>query len=175
MLIREECIIACICEGAAEIAIMDILLDNNKLIFAKEQLLDEEIIKTRSASEFQNKHLKKHLDKKIQLFRILDSRSEQFKLGKAYKDKVEIINVITAPEIEILIICSEGHLDKYKRTQNMKPNEYCKSVLNMKKVKSYNFVKEYFSDVNKLILALKHYKSKSKIRIGESTIADLLR
>ena len=32
---------ACICEGSAENAIMDILLDNNLLIFAREELLDE--------------------------------------------------------------------------------------------------------------------------------------
>lgn len=32
---------ACICEGAAESAIMDVLLDNNLLIFDREDLLEE--------------------------------------------------------------------------------------------------------------------------------------
>lgn len=33
-------LIACICEGGAETAIMDILLDNNLLIFTREQILE---------------------------------------------------------------------------------------------------------------------------------------
>ena len=32
---------ACICEGSAESAIMDILLDNDLLIFTREELLEE--------------------------------------------------------------------------------------------------------------------------------------
>ena len=33
---------ACICEGFAENAIMDILLDNNLLIFSREEMLEED-------------------------------------------------------------------------------------------------------------------------------------
>lgn len=36
-----KCLIACICEGGAEHAIMDILLDNSAIIFSKSDLLDE--------------------------------------------------------------------------------------------------------------------------------------
>lgn len=46
-----------------------------------------------------------------QPFRALDSRRENFKLSKAYAGKVDVINVITAPEIEMLIIFNE---DKHK-------------------------------------------------------------
>ena len=41
--------VACICEGSAEQAIMELLLDNDKLIFTKEQLLEQEIIRCRGA------------------------------------------------------------------------------------------------------------------------------
>ena len=34
---------ACICEGSAENAIIDILLDNDLLIFTREEMLEEEI------------------------------------------------------------------------------------------------------------------------------------
>ena len=37
--------IACICEGGAERAIMDLLLDNDKLLFGRDRLLDEELIR----------------------------------------------------------------------------------------------------------------------------------
>lgn len=36
--------VACICEGSAEQAIIDLLLEHNLLTFNKEQLLDEQVI-----------------------------------------------------------------------------------------------------------------------------------
>lgn len=49
---------------------------------------------------------------KIDLFRILDSKRENFNLKtakyrKIFEEKIEVINVITPPEIELLIIVSE--------------------------------------------------------------------
>jgi hypothetical protein len=46
--------IVCICEVSAEEAIMDLFLENNKLEFSKEQQLEEEIIRFRSAKNFEN-------------------------------------------------------------------------------------------------------------------------
>ena len=40
--------------------------------------------------------------------KILDSRREEFRLSKAYEQKIDVVNVITAPEIEMLIIHAEG-------------------------------------------------------------------
>ena len=50
---------ACICEGSAEAAIIDILVDNNLLIFSREEMLDEKVIRCRSA-----KNLKKDIYEK---------------------------------------------------------------------------------------------------------------
>ena len=36
---------ACICEGAAENAIMDILLDEELLVFSREEMLEESVIR----------------------------------------------------------------------------------------------------------------------------------
>ncbi|MGM9978218.1 MAG: hypothetical protein ACI33J_05425 [Clostridium sp.] len=36
---------ACICEGSAEQAIMDILLDEHLLIFERDDMLDEQVIR----------------------------------------------------------------------------------------------------------------------------------
>ncbi len=38
---------ACICEGAAESAIIDILLNHGLLIFDREELIEEEVIRCR--------------------------------------------------------------------------------------------------------------------------------
>ena len=96
--------IACICEGAAEQAIIECLLDANKLIFTYDDMIEGEVIRCRSAKKFEERYLRKGFDEKITVLRILDSRREKFKLSKAYAPKIDVINVITAPEIEMLII-----------------------------------------------------------------------
>ena len=88
--------VACIAEGAAETAIINILLDNHMLIFERDKLLDGSVLRCRSASAFESRYLRKGFEGKITVFRILDSRREQFSLSKAYQDKVDVINVITA-------------------------------------------------------------------------------
>ena len=95
---------ACICEGAAENAIMDILLDEELLVFSREEMLEESVIRCRDGKKFEQKYLRKGFAEKISVIRILDSRREKFKIGKAYEHKIDVINVITAPEIEMLII-----------------------------------------------------------------------
>ena len=94
---------ACICEGAAENAVMDILLDADLLVFSREEMLEEAVIRCREGNKFEQKYLRKGFADKISVIRILDSRREKFKIGKAYEHKIDVINVITAPEIETLL------------------------------------------------------------------------
>ncbi|MCM1143570.1 MAG: hypothetical protein NC318_09970 [Blautia sp.] len=165
---------ACICEGASENAIMDILLDNGLLIFTREEMLEEEVLRCRNAKRFEEKYLRKGFADKITVIRILDSRREKFKLSKAYERKVDVINVITAPEIEMLIILREDKYKEFKKS-GKKPSDFCKEDLNMPGVKAYDFVKNYFRDSDKLVAAIKRYHEISKIRKGEYTLLDLLR
>lgn len=80
--------VACICEGAAEQAVIEMLLDEDKLIFTYDDLLEGEVIRCRSAESFEKQYLRKGFDGKITVLRILDSRSENFKLSKAYLHKI---------------------------------------------------------------------------------------
>lgn len=166
--------VACICEGAAEEAIMELLLENNKLIFSKKQMLEEEIIRCRGAKNFENRYLRKDFGNKITVLRILDSRREKFNLSEAYKDKVDVINIITAPEIEILIICKEGKYKEFKKSKK-KPSEYCKVDLKYSDVKNYKFVENYFNDTDELVKSIYEYKRISKIPNDEYTLCDLLK
>lgn len=165
--------VACICEGSAEQAIIDIPLAHNKLCFTRDDLLEGEVIRCRSAANFESQYLRKGFTDKITVLRILDSRREQFKLSKAYASKIKVINVITAPEIEMLIIFSENKYDEYKKS-GQKPSDFCKTVLKYSQVKSYSFVQDYFSDVDSLIASLAEYRRVSKIQRGEYTLFDLL-
>ena len=53
---------ACICEGSAEEAIIDILVDNDLLIFNREEMLEECVIRCRSAKRFEERYLRKGFD-----------------------------------------------------------------------------------------------------------------
>ena len=168
--------VACICEGGAERASLELLLDKHKLIFEREDLIDEEVLKVRNASIFQQRYLGKGFESPITLYRILDSRRENFKLSPQYKQKVQVKNVITAPEIEMLIIINEGKYSDYDKVKShTKPSEYCKSCLGYKNVKQYDFVKTYFADAEDLINVLHIYRQKTKKRDDEMTIYDLLK
>ena len=57
--------VACICEGAAEQTIMELLLDNNKLIFTYDDLLEGEPLRCRSAKAFEEQYLRKGFTDKI--------------------------------------------------------------------------------------------------------------
>lgn len=166
--------IACICEGTAEQVITEKLLDKQKLIFCRENLIEEEIIRCRSGKKFEEQYLRKGFTEKITVLRILDSRRENFKLGKAYADKVDVINIITAPEIEMLVIFSENKYKEFKSSKK-KPSDFCIQDLGYGDVKSKKFVENYFNDVDILISAIKEYKRLSNIKKGEYTLADLLK
>ena len=130
---------ACICEGSAEEAIIDILVDNDLLIFNREEMLEERVIRCRSAKRF---------EEQISVIRILDSRREEFRLSKAY--------------------------EQFKRS-GKKTSEFCKTNLRMHEVKSYDFVKQYFSTPQLLVKAIKEYRRTANIPKGEYSLSDLLR
>lgn len=165
---------ACICEGTAEQVIIELLLDDNKLIFSRDSLLEHEVLRCRTGKNFEQQYLRKGFTEQITLFRILDSRRENFKLSKAYEGKVKVINVITAPEIEMLVIFNEDKYADYKKS-GKKPSEYCKSDLKYHNVKSAAFVREYFKDTEKLINAIYEYKRVSNVKRNEFTLADILK
>ena len=74
----------------------------------------------------------------------------------------------------MLIILNEGKYDQFKKS-GKKPSDFCKENLKMVKVKSYNSVKEYFSNPEILLAAIKKYHEISKIHKGEYTLMDLLK
>ena len=166
--------VACICEGASEETIIKILLDANKLKFTYDDLIDNDIIRCRSAQKFEERYLRKRFSGEITILRVLDSRRENFKLSKAYEKKIKVINIITAPEIEMLVILNEKQYENFKRS-GKKPSDYCKSDLHYHDVKSKSFLTDYFSDVNVLISAIREYRKKAQNRPGEFALTDILK
>lgn len=165
--------VACICEGSAERTIIKLLLDKDKLIFNWDDLLDGEILRCRGAKKFEEQHLRKGFTEKITVLRVLDSRRENFTLSKAYAGKIDVVNVVTAPEIEMLVIFAEGQYNEYKKS-GKKPSIFCKENLKYSNVKSTQFIEDYFSNTEVLIDAIREYRRVSNIPKGEYALADLL-
>ena len=168
-------LIACICEGGAETVIMDLLLDNGLLIFNREQLMEERTLPRTSVREFEQRYLRTEFDQKILILRVIDSRREKFNLSRAYQCQVDVINVITAPEIEMLIIASKKLYDDYCRSGFKKPSDYCKNLLGIKTVKSPSFLREYFANTDFLIASIKEYHRVHKQKNGEISLYDLIK
>ena len=166
--------VACICEGSAERSIIKLLLDDNRLIFTWDDLLDGNILRCRNAKAFEERYLRKGFSDKITVIRILDSRRESFRLSTAYASKIKVINVITAPEIEMLVIFAKGQYDEFKKSKK-KPSIFCKEDLKIHNVKSLKFVELFFSDIDCLVSAIYEYRRVSNIQKGEYTLADLLK
>lgn len=172
------CYIICSCEGGAEEAIIDILLNNNCLVFTRDNLLNHgKITRKRKASELQQDFLNMdYYPKKVVILRIVDSRSEKFKLSPLYSERYSVLTIRTTPEIEMLLLISEGKADAFRKQNKskQKPSEYCKTVLRLgSNIKSYKFWLQYFSDVNDLLQTL-HAYNKTKSDKKELSIYDLL-
>ena len=66
---------------------MRTLLDHDRLIFTYDDLLDGDILRCRSAKNFEEQHLRKGFTEKITVLRILDSRRENFTLLTCHDDR----------------------------------------------------------------------------------------
>lgn len=106
--------IACICEGNAEEAILKILLEGNKLIFSEKEIINLNDLQLRNAKKFAERYLSRRFPEPVHIYRILDSHNEKFALPKLYAKKAIIENVVTAPEIEILVIIDQGNMRIFK-------------------------------------------------------------
>lgn len=84
-----EELIACIVEGGAERAIIDLLLDNRCLCFDREDLLDADLLldkAARNAKTFQRRYLSRGYSSPIKVYRILDNPNSKTSIqtGKPY-------------------------------------------------------------------------------------------
>ncbi len=73
----------------------------------------------------------------------------------------------------MLVILNEKKYDEFKKSKK-KPSDYCADNLRLRDVKSYDFVTEYFSDIGKLLSAIKKYVEISRIPKGEYSLLDLV-
>ena len=173
--LKDEYVI-CICEGAAEQAIIELLLDHTSLVFSKDNLVGKEVTRKRKSFEIQTAFLNRAYQRRVNILRILDSKKDTFKLPPLYRERYPVHNIYTRPEIEMLLIIAEGQVEKYlqKDKTRYKPSSYCAEVLFPgKHIKSREFIQDYFADINKLHNAIRLYHEQAGKR-GEAHLFHLL-
>jgi len=74
----------------------------------------------------------------------------------------------------MLIIHNKGKYNEFNRF-GKKPSDFSKVNLQIHNVKSYDFVKAYFDDLESLMSAIWEYKRTADIQRGEFTLAELLK
>jgi hypothetical protein len=174
------------CEGTNELEIMNILLENDMLIFSEDDLLGLEAYHARqiSTSAVIKTALNIYPGKDIEILRIGDSQSEQLKIPAEYRDKLSMAEVrkyCTKPELEILLILSEDKMSDYEKVKSTtKPKIYAKQNIKLGRKRydnSSKFYRDFYGDSPQLLAeALRKYKqTKGSHKKDELYLADLLK
>lgn len=162
-----------VCEGVCERYIVETLKEEGLLAFPPEQI--RAITNTRGAKKIQEEYLNYNYEWPVSIIRLLDSKKENFKLDRLYRDRFEVCNIYTRPEIEMLNIINEGQYNRYtnKFKSSVKPSTFCMDELDLGNVKAKDFPKSYWN-TGSLVAAIKEYKRLMKLEKNELCLADLL-
>ena len=171
------------CEGPNELEIMRILIDNDKLNFGEDDLIGLTPYHARQLNSAQIKtELNIYPESDVLVMRVGDVLNEALKIPIDYKDKiVEVTKYCTKPELEMLLIISEGLVSEYDKVKSkVSPKEYAKNHIKCGRRRydnSTQFYKEYYrTDPDKLVQAIKEYKRiKGAHKKDELYLADLLK
>ena len=171
------------CEGSNELEIMRILLNNDKLIFGEDELIGLTPYHARQLSNSQVRtELNMYPRNDVLVMRIGDVQNDTFKIPNDYKKKiVEVRKYCTKPELEMLLIISEGLVSEFDKIKSkMSPKEFAKKHIKCGRRKydnSTQFYRDYYgTNPDMLVKAIKEYKRiKGVHKKDEQYLADLLK
>ncbi len=172
------------CEGPNELAVINILLENDALKFNEDELLGLTPYHARQISTAQvQTALDIYPSSDIVVMRIGDTQNDELKIPKKYRGKIKRVEkYCTKPELEILLIISAGLVAEFEKTKSkLRPKEFAKANIRIGN-KGYNnssqFYKDYYeNDCDKLKSAiLEYYRlKKGAHEKDELYLADLLK
>ena len=172
------------CEGPNELGIMRILIENDKLIFGEDELIGLTPYHARQIAN--NATVQTELNiypgKDVLVMRIGDVQNETLKIPDDYREKIiGIEKYCTKPELEMLLIISEGKVAEYEKTKSVvSPKAFAKKHIKCGRRKydnSTQFYWDYYgSNPDMLVEAIKEYKRiKGAHKKDERYLADLLK
>lgn len=171
------------CEGPNELEIIKILLENNKMIFSYDDLLN---LTPYHARQIQGSSVVKNAlnmySGDIKVLRIGDKLSDKLKIPPDYKKQIiEVSKYCTKPELELLLIISENLENEFiKLKSSTSPKVFSKQniVYNRKRYdNSTKFFREYYgTKVDLLVESIKKYRQlNGKHNKDEGYLVDLLK
>jgi hypothetical protein len=162
-----------ICEGTAEHIMLSKLRQEKRLLCSSESIVG--LSARRGANSIEHDYLGLDYDQQLIIVRVLDSRNEQFKLSRLYRDRFPVFSVYTRPEIEMLAIIKEGQLAEYDKVKSrVKPSQFCKEGLGMARIKDRAFLDSYWT-ADELSEAIREYRRIRQIKSGELCLVDILK
>lgn len=170
------------CEGANELEIINILLENNKLKLNRDDLLGLVPYHARQLDKCMQIQTvwKMYTDKAI-IYRIGDKLSDVLRVPKDFKKWLVCVEkYCTLPELEILLIISEGKYQDYiKNKSQIRAKEYAKKNICYNRKwydNSSSFYREYYKNPDKLISAInEYYRLHKSHKKDEGYLAELLK
>ncbi|MBQ3138838.1 MAG: GNAT family acetyltransferase [Ruminococcus sp.] len=174
------------CEGTDELAVINILLDNDMLKISRDDLLGLQAYHARQIdkSVVVQTELRLYPYKDIEILRIGDKQGDELKIPREFKDKLSkerIKKYCTKPELEILFIISDSLLDKYEKEKSyVKASEFAKKEIKFKREKyskSVKFYEDYFEGRPELLAELlrKYKQINGSHKKDELYLCDLLK
>ena len=98
--------------------------------------------------------------------RIVDKAAKTVRADKAYLGKALPFDFVTRPEIEMLMVIKEHALQAWDKASNrnskLKVSEFCKSSFKYNRLKSRDFLEDYWSDVDELVRCIHEYHQLAK-------------
>lgn len=171
------------CEGPNELEIIRMLLENDKLIFKEDDLLN--LVPYHARQIGNNAAVKNALNLyhgDVQVLRIGDKLNDELKVPREYKGKIkDIKKYCTKPELEMLLIISENIDSEFEKVKSkISPKTFSKENVAYNRTRYNNstaFYRAYYGErIDLLVDTIKRYKQiKGKHQKDELYLADLLK
>ena len=169
------------CEGPNEKRIIELLLNDDCLVFKEDDLLGLTVFHARQI----NAQVKTHLNMypgEVRVLRIGDKQNDRLDIPKEYRNKiVSVDKYCTKPELEMLLIIASHFVKEYDKVKSsMRPKEFAKCWIKCGKRaydNSTSFYEDFFgNNIPGLIDAISKYqKTRGKAHAkDEHCLAELL-
>lgn len=172
-----------VCEGTNEEEVINWILENDSFVIDSFKVnMDHARARSKKSSEAMVLEITQYdYDGKVAVLYVHDSEKEKWHgfLNRTCHNEllnchIDVIDIITAPEIEVLLIYSNiDSFKKWSKGSKEKPSVFCKQYFKCNDIKTKGKFLELFPSFESFVSACKKYKSCN--RKNSLTIYDLIK